>query len=98
MLKRFFLTENTEFLLQKKFYHAEILYGARHLNCGWKIDKINKKKYIGKKSHAEDRTQILTKLTAIFKFLRHPQKLVQNNNWCGMVCATNIKYFSFSYP
>jgi hypothetical protein len=38
-----------------------------------------------KKSHAEDQTKILTKLTAIFKFPRHPQKLVQNNNWCGMV-------------
>jgi hypothetical protein len=44
MLKRFFSkTENIEFLLQKKFYDAEILYGARHFNCGWKIDKINKK-------------------------------------------------------
>jgi hypothetical protein len=39
----------------------------------------------GKKAHAEDRTQIVTKLTAIFKFPRHPQKLVQKNNWCGMV-------------
>jgi hypothetical protein len=42
MLKRFFSkTENIEFLLQKKFYDAEILYVPRHLNCGWKIDKIN---------------------------------------------------------
>ncbi len=57
--------------------------GARDLhNCGWKIDKINKKKYKGKKSHAEDRTQILTKLTAIFKYLRHLQKLVQH----GIIC------------
>jgi hypothetical protein len=36
-------TENIEFHLQKYFYCAEILYGARHLNCGRKIDKINKK-------------------------------------------------------
>ncbi len=34
--------------------------------------------------------QILTKLTVIFKFLRHPQKLVQNNNWCSMV---NLHFF-----
>ncbi len=40
----------------------------------------------GKKFHPEDRSQILTKLTAILKFLRHPQKLVQNNNWFRMVC------------
>ncbi len=85
MLKRLFSkTENIKFLLQKKFYDAEILYGARHLNCRWKIDKINKKLW-RKKSHAEDRTQILTKLTAKFKFLIRPQKLVQNNNWCSMV-------------
>ncbi len=50
-----------------------------------KLIKKIKKKYKEKKSHAEDRTQILTKLTAIFKYLRHPQKLVQNNNWCSMV-------------
>jgi hypothetical protein len=47
--------------------------------------KTNKKSMKEKKAHAKDRTQILTKLTAIFKFPRHPQKLVQNNNWCGMV-------------
>ncbi len=44
MLKRFFCkTGNIEFHLQKIFYGAEILYGPRHPNCGWKIDKINKK-------------------------------------------------------
>ncbi len=51
--------------------------GARDLhNCGRKIDKINKKKYKGKKSHAEDRAQILTKLTAISNFLDTLK------NWC----------------
>jgi hypothetical protein len=74
----------------KKCYGAEILYGSSWSNCGWKIDKINKKKYEGKKCHAEDRTQILTKLTAIFKFPRHLQKLVQNNNWCSMVCYRDV--------
>ncbi len=44
-----------------------------------------KEKKLMKLDYAKDRTQILTKLTAIFKFPRHPQKLVQNNNWCGMV-------------
>ncbi len=35
-------SENIEYLLTKKCYGAEILHGGRHLNCGWKIDKINK--------------------------------------------------------
>jgi hypothetical protein len=42
-------SENTEFILQKKWYRAEILHGGRHLNCRWKIDKSNNKKYEGKK-------------------------------------------------
>jgi hypothetical protein len=48
---------------------------------------MNKKKYEGKKVHAENRTQTPSGLTAILKFPGHPhpQKLVQNNNWCGMV-------------
>jgi hypothetical protein len=41
--------------------------------------------YEGKKSRAEDRTQTSSGLTAKFKFPGHPQKLVQNYNWCGMV-------------
>jgi hypothetical protein len=57
-------------------YDAEILYEPRHLNCGWNIDKINKKKYKGKKFHAEDRTQILTKLTVFSNFLD------THKNWC----------------
>jgi hypothetical protein len=48
MLKRLFLKQKTLNFSYKKFYDAEILYGARHLNCGWKIEKINKKKYKGK--------------------------------------------------
>jgi hypothetical protein len=74
-------SENTEFLLQKKCYGAEILYGTRHFNCGWKIDKSNKKR---KKVHAEDRIQTSSGLTAKFKFLsqvyykqRHPHPLMQ---------------------
>jgi hypothetical protein len=42
-------SENTEFLLQKKCYGAEILYGPRHLNCGCKIYKTNKKSMKEKK-------------------------------------------------
>jgi hypothetical protein len=58
MLKRFFQNHKTlNFFLQKKIYDAEIFYGPQHLNCGRKIDKINKNKYKGKKSHAEDRTR-----------------------------------------
>jgi hypothetical protein len=70
--------------LTKECYGAEILHGPRHLNCGWKIDKSNKKKYEGKKAHAEDRTQTSSGLTAKFKFLsqvshkqRHPHPLIQ---------------------
>jgi hypothetical protein len=59
------------------------LYEPRNLNCGWKIDKSNKKK-LRKKAHAEDRTQTSSGLTAKFKFLsqvshkqRHPHPLMQ---------------------
>jgi hypothetical protein len=43
MLKQFFLKQKTLNFSYKKNYDAEILYGARHLNCGRKIDKINEK-------------------------------------------------------
>jgi hypothetical protein len=67
--------QNIEFLLQKKNYDGEILYGSSWSNCGRKIDKINKEKYKGKKSHAEDWTQILTKLPTKSGV---KQQLVQN--------------------
>jgi hypothetical protein len=78
MQKRFFFskTENIEILLQKKFMVLKFCMGARHLNCGRKIDKINKKKYKGKKSHDKIRTQILTKLTVFSNFLD------THKNWC----------------
>ncbi len=62
----------------------EILYGPRHLNCGWKIYKSNKKKFEGKKAHAEDWTQTFSGLTEKFKFFsqvshkhRNPHRLMQ---------------------
>ncbi len=70
ILKRFFQNQKTlYFSYKKKSYGAENLYGPRHFNCGWKIDKSNKKKYERKKAHAEDRTQTSSGLTAKFKFL-----------------------------
>jgi hypothetical protein len=36
-------------LTKKKCYGSEILCRARHLNCGWEFDKMNLKKYEGKK-------------------------------------------------
>jgi hypothetical protein len=85
------------FSYKKKCYGAEILYGLRHLNCGWKIDKSNKKKYEGKKAHAEDRNQTSSDLTAIFKFLsqvshkqRHPHPLMQ-------ILIDAAQYFVFSW-
>jgi hypothetical protein len=49
-----------------------------------KIGKSNKKKYEGKKAHAEDRTWVSLGLTAKLKFLsqvfhkqRHPHPLMQ---------------------
>jgi hypothetical protein len=93
-------TENIEFLLQKKFYGAEILYGPRHLNCGGKIDKINKKKYIGKKSHAEDRTQILTKLTVFSNFLdtlKNWCKTTTGSEWYVTLFYHNLSPFSINF-
>ncbi len=43
-----------------------------------------------KKAHARNRTHGFSGLTTIFKFLRHPHKLVQNNNWCRMVIFITI--------
>jgi hypothetical protein len=36
-------------VFQINFYRAEILHGFSRSNCGWEFDKINKKKYEGKK-------------------------------------------------
>ncbi len=69
--------------------------GARDLTADGKLIKNKKIKYEGKKAHAKDRTQVLTKLTAVFKFPRHPQKLVQNNNWCDMVIQVLIDSLQF---
>ncbi len=62
----------------------KFLYWPRHLNCGWKIDKSNKKSVKEKKAHAEDRTQTSSGVTAKFKFIsqvshkqRHPHPLMQ---------------------
>ncbi len=53
-------------------------------NCGWKIGKINKKS-IKEKIPCRGSNPDLNETNGYFKFLRHLQKLVQNNNWCRMV-------------
>ncbi len=46
------LFSKSEFIefTKEKCCGAEILNGARHLNCGWEFNKMNKNKYEGKKS------------------------------------------------
>jgi hypothetical protein len=56
-MKRFFQNHKTLNIPSKKCYEAEILYGARHLNCGWEFEK-RIKKVLWKKAHAEDRTWV----------------------------------------
>ncbi len=58
----------------------------QHLHYEWKIDKSNKRKYEGKKAHADDWTQTSSGLTAKFKFhsqvsykQRHPHPLMQHS-------------------
>ncbi len=43
------------------------------------------KKEWGKKSSCRGSNQDLNETNGYFKFPGHPQKLVQNNNWCSMV-------------
>jgi hypothetical protein len=50
---------------------------------------MNKKKYEGKKAHAEDRTKILTKLTVFSNFLD------THKNWCKT--TTDAAWYFFNY-
>jgi hypothetical protein len=80
ILKRFLYTQNMSFSYKKIVMGLKFCMGAPESNSDENLVKMDKKKCEEKQAHTGNRTQTISSLTVIFKFLRHPHKLVQNDS------------------
>ncbi len=88
ILKRFFLKQKTlNIFLQKNLMGLKFCMEVDILSADENLIKRIKKVW-GKKSSCWGSNQDLNETNGYFKFPRHPQKLVQNNNWFRMVYYT----------